>query len=973
MQDPLAHAIFESYPAPTFIVDDDVQVVTANRAARVMLGHEADPAPLMARRAGDLLRCVHSDGPGGCGRQEACQDCVLRNSVRDALSSRPVHRARAFLRLRRERGEVEVCALVSAARLPHAEEPRVVLTFESVSDVQMKDQVLRAEHAARLADEQAAMLARFPAENPDPVLRVAGDGELTVLYANEAARSVFGVLGLEVSKGAPSPLVTPVRTALGEGRRVRAEIACGDRVFALSCSPVGSEVNVYGEDVTERNRAHAQLATEKERLAVTLRSIGDGVIATDEVGRVTMLNGVAEELTGWRGGEYLGKSIEDVFNIVNENTRERASNPVGRALREGVVVGLANHTALVARDGTERPIADSAAPIRDATGGTLGAVLVFRDQTKERRAEQALRESEQRVRRKLESILSPEGDIGALQLADIVDAVEVQAMMDEFHRLAGIPMAVIDVEGRVLVGVGWQDVCTKFHRVHPQTCKHCIESDTELTAAVPAGEIRLYKCKNNMWDVATPILVGGHHLGNVFTGQFFFEDEPVDYELFRAQAARYGFDERQYLAALDAVPRLSRAAVAAGMAFLLKFAGMLSRVSFSNIKLARSLAERESLTRSLEESKARLEESDRRKTEFLAMLSHELRNPLAPIRNSIYILERAAPGGEQARRARDVLRRQSEHLTRLVDDLLDMTRVSRGKVELRRSVIDLRELVRKTAEDVRSLFDNAGVALRVELPAGPTRVDVDPTRMAQVLGNMLHNAVKFTPSGGLVTVGIVSSEGRANLFVRDDGVGMVPEQVEAMFEPFAQADDGLARSKGGLGLGLALVKALVELHGGSVSARSDGVGRGAEFVVTLPLASPATEGPAREEDASGTRRGRVVLVIDDNVDAGQSLAEMLELEGHVVHVARDGRSGVALARKLQPDVVLCDIGLPDIDGYEVARTLRRDDALRAIRLVALSGYAQPEDRQRATEAGFDAHVAKPIAPDDLMTAVADER
>ena len=220
-------------------------------------------------------------------------------------------------------------------------------------------------------------------------------------------------------------------------------------------------------------------------------------------------------------------------------------------------------------------------------------------------AEEALRESEQRVRVKLESILSPEGDIGYLELADIIDARAIQSLMDDFYKLAHIPMAIIDLKGRVLVGEGWQDICTKFHRVNPETCAHCVESDTVLSAGIPQGESKLYKCKNNMWDIATPIMVAGQHVGNVFSGQFFFEGELPDYELFRKQARQYGFDEEEYIAALEAVPRLSRKFVETAMAFFAKLAHMLSQLSYSNIKLARSLAQRDALMEALHESEER--------------------------------------------------------------------------------------------------------------------------------------------------------------------------------------------------------------------------------------------------------------------------------------------------------------------------------------------------------------------------------
>ncbi|ABS25249.1 ATP-binding protein [Anaeromyxobacter sp. Fw109-5] len=382
------------------------------------------------------------------------------------------------------------------------------------------------------------------------------------------------------------------------------------------------------------------------------------------------------------------------------------------------------------------------------------------------------------------------------------------------------------------------------------------------------------------------------------------------------------------------------------------------------------VSERKRAEESLREVNRQLRESDRRKSEFLAMLSHELRNPLAPIRNSIYLLERAAADSEQATRAREVVRRQTEHLTRLIDDLLDVTRISHGKIPLERSRVDLREIVRKTTDDLYSVFTQGGVRLRVDhVTAGPMWIEADSTRMAQVLTNLLNNSMKFTPSGGAVRVSVAAREGGAELCVTDDGVGMDPKQIEHMFEPFAQADHSLARTKGGLGLGLALVKSIVELHGGTVAAHSDGPGRGAEFLVRIPLADAAAESEKARHRSTGTPP-RSILIIEDNVDGAQSLAEILELHGHRVRIARDGSSGIALARKVQPDVILCDIGLPDVDGYEVARTLRSDGPLRDTRLVALSGYAQQEDRQRARDAGFDAHLAKPVDLEALMSTLA---
>ena len=380
-----------------------------------------------------------------------------------------------------------------------------------------------------------------------------------------------------------------------------------------------------------------------------------------------------------------------------------------------------------------------------------------------------------------------------------------------------------------------------------------------------------------------------------------------------------------------------------------------------------------SITRDISDlraAEAALQEADRRKDDFLGMLSHELRNPLAPIRNALYILDHAEPGGQQARRAKEVARRQLAHITRLVDDLLDVTRIARGKIELRRAEVDLAALTRRTAEDHRALMQDRGLELRLILPPVPVVVNGDETRLAQVLGNLLHNASKFTPAGGQVILTVGHQSGRAVVHVRDTGVGMEAETLRTIFEPFVQAKQTLARSEGGLGLGLALVKGLVSMHGGEVMARSAGIGRGTEFVVSLPLDRRRSVRTRPERGGErGAPTGRQVLVVDDNPDAAETLAELLKMVGHKVVVAHDGPSALALAKADPPDVVLCDIGLPGMDGYELARQLRAGGA-RAIRLVAVSGYAQPEDVARATEAGFEAHVAKPLDPEELARIIA---
>jgi PAS domain S-box-containing protein len=390
-----------------------------------------------------------------------------------------------------------------------------------------------------------------------------------------------------------------------------------------------------------------------------------------------------------------------------------------------------------------------------------------------------------------------------------------------------------------------------------------------------------------------------------------------------------------------------------------------------SVAIVRDVTERKRAEDALREANLQLAEADRRKNEFLAVLSHELRNPLAPIRNSTYILERAAPGGEQAKRALAVINRQAGQLTRLVDDLLDVTRITRNKIQLQCETVDLNQLVQHTIEDQRTLFDKSEVNLDFRPAPRPVLVNADRNRLAQVIGNLLQNAAKFTGRSGQtrITISADATTKQAVVQVADTGVGMVPEMVSRLFQPFSQADSTLDRSKGGLGLGLALAKGLVELHGGTVTAGSAGLGQGAEFVVRLPLAKDTAASPQTDENPAKSRRR--VLIIEDNTDAADSLRDVLAFGEHEVEVAYNGPQGIAKAQEFLPEIVLCDIGLPGMDGYAVARAFRAESALRGAFLVALSGYALPEDLERAQAAGFNRHLAKPPSLEKLEEILAE--
>ncbi len=481
--------------------------------------------------------------------------------------------------------------------------------------------------------------------------------------------------------------------------------------------------------------AQRRLADQRERLRVTLASIGDAVIATDGECRVTFLNAVAMSLTGWKEDEAAGQPLEAVFRIVNGQTRKSVENPAQRSLRDGVVVELANDTVLMGKNGTERPIDDSAAPIRDGHGQVVGCVLVFRDITERQKAELILREA------------------------------------------------------------------------------------------------------------------------------------------------------------------------------------------------------------------------DRRKDEFLAMLAHELRNPLAPIRNAVELIRHADDNSDLVEQASRMMERQLGQMVRLVDDLF---------------------VVQSAVETCRPLAQFANHQVNVTLPPEPIYLDADPVRLAQVFSNILNNACKYTEPGGRIWLTAERQGSDGVVKVKDTGIGIPPDKLGSVFEMFTQIDRTLERSQGGLGIGLTLVKRLVELHGGSVEALSEGPGRGSEFAVRLPvlIEAPAAPQPSKPIAELIKPTARRILVVDDNSDAASSLAMLLKITGNETHTAHDGLEAVAAARQFHPDVVLLDIGLPKLNGYDACRRMREQPWGKTMVLVALTGWGQDDDRRKSKEAGFNHHMVKPVDYDALMKLLA---
>jgi PAS domain S-box-containing protein len=623
-------------------------------------------------------------------------------------------------------------------------------------------------------------------------------------------------------------------------------------------------------------------------------------------------------VTGWTLAEAAGVPLDTVFRIVNEETRRTVENPATRALREGLVVGLANHTLLIARDGTERPIDDSAAPIRNARGEVAGVVLVFRDITDRRKAERAFRESEERFRL-------------------LVEGTRDYAIF------------LLDPGGNV---VSWN----------------------------PGAErIKGYRADE---------IIGRHF-------SCFYPPEAVaarwpEHELERA-AAEGRFEDEGWRVRKDGSKFWANVVITA----LRDEAGNLQGFS----KITRDLTERQQAEARVRESETRYRRlfeasrdgillldpdtgqvlsanpsaSDlhRRKDQFLAMLSHELRNPLAPLLNVVHLLRLQGCGNPIHEQARGIIERQVGQLSHLVNELLEVSRITTGRIRLHKETVDVRGVVERAVETARPLVEQRRHELSVSQPLGPVWLHADPHRIEQVVVNLLNNAAKYTEERGRIWLTVQQEGEEVVLRVRDTGVGIAPELVPRIFDLFTQAERSLDRSQGGLGIGLTLVHKLVELHGGKVEVVSV-LGQGSEFVVRLPVRHQPAGAAEPAPTATGqppARRSRV-LVVDDNADAADSIAVLLRTFGHDVRVAYSGPAALEAAAEHQPDVVLLDIGLPEMDGYELARRLRQNPRLENVSLVAVTGYGQESDRLRSHLTGFDCHLTKPVTPKQLQEVLA---
>lgn len=750
---------------------------------------------------------------------------------------------------------------------------------------------------------------------------------------------------------------------------------------------------------------------------VTLSAIGDAVLTTDPEGRVTYMNPVAESLTGWVASEAQGQPLEDVFRIINEETRQVVEQPVRKVIETGLVRGMANHTLLISRDGTERPVDDSAAPVRDATGDLIGIVMVFRDISEQRRRERTVQDALAYAEDILDTIRDP---------LLILDAdLRVCSASRSFYE--GFAVTPEETEGRLVyeLGNGQWDIpelrtlleeilpkddsfrdfevthdfqsigrrrmflnARKVHRPgnHSELILLAMEDVTptwragvdfadnrERYRVIVEGAVGFAIFTFNTQGVITSWNAGAEQmlgyteaeiLGENFRVIFTPEDleaRQADHEMRTAATEGRALDERWHL------KKGGERFYAQGLVMPLKDDTDEIR---GFLKIIRDKTDERRLQEALKTRTDELEEADLHKNQFLAMLAHELRNPLAAIRNAVTLASRSGRQ-EDLEWSRDVTARQVKNFAHLIDDLLDVSRITQGKIQIHKQVIDAVSVLRHAVETVRPLIDERKHELSLSFTSTEMSIEADTTRLEQMLVNLLANAAKYTPAGGRIRLIAGIKGGEFICRVRDNGVGIAPELLPHMFDLFAQADRSLARSEGGLGIGLTLVRSLAELHGGTITATSDDPDKGSEFVLKLPAglnsspAESATPGKSEREPCHVLR----VLVVDDNEDSANGMARLLRLSGHIVQVAHNGPDALASARKHRPEVVVLDIGLPGLDGYEVTARLRQEEATKGIAIIAVSGYGEERARNRSDEAGFDHHLVKPVDFDTLLAVV----
>jgi PAS domain S-box-containing protein len=677
-------------------------------------------------------------------------------------------------------------------------------------------------------------------------------------------------------------------------------------------------------------------------MAAIVEGSQDAIYSVSLDGRIQFWNAAAQALFGYTAQEAIG---QPVTLIIPPERLAEEQQIIEAAMRGGSLEGF--ETTRTSKDGRRIDVCLSISLVRDSLGTAIGISKIARDIGARKRSEalaedslDKLRDSKQRLAREadalarlnawssrlwrcrdlhggldemLEAVMQLLGaDKGNIQLVNGSGRLTIEAQR-------GFDRAFLDYFREVTVSD--DSACGRALRSGQQIIVEDIELDAPFASCRPIARAAGFRAV-----VSTPLISGDGTAQGMVSMHFRSVHRPTDYEL---------------------------------------------RCLALYVRQASDFIHRCKVEQVLRRSQELLREADQRKDAFLALLAHELRNPLAPIRHALTVNRRADASSQQRQWADEIIDRQVTHMTRLLDDLLDVSRITRGRLELKKVPTELSAVISAAIETARPLVESKAHRLTLDLPNEAIRLQADPVRLTQVFSNLLINAAKYTDAGGDIRLSGVRTPTEALISVRDNGVGISADSMPRLFEMFAQADNVLERTEGGLGVGLALVRGLVTLHGGTVQVRSDGAGCGSEFLVRLPLGRPEAQVQQRPElnDDVAAGMSLKILVVDDNRDAADTSAAVLELSGHQVHKAYTGRRGLELAETLQPQAMFVDIGLPDVNGYTLAQAIRGSPWGRDVLLVAVTGWGQSEDRQRAFDAGFDQHLAKPVTAEAMESVL----
>jgi PAS domain S-box-containing protein len=726
------------------------------------------------------------------------------------------------------------------------------------------------------------------------------------------------------------------------------------------------DVATLAREIAARARdlraAEAAAREQREWLQVTLTSIGDAVIVTDPAGRITFMNPVAESVTAWASADAAGRPLDEVFQIFNETSGAPVESPVPKVIREGTIVGLANHTVLRSRHGRTIPIDDSGAPIRNDAGSLVGVVLVFRDVAERRRAEQ---ERAQSLARETQARAEAEAARRRVELladasAALASSLDYETTLKTVARLT-VP-AIADWCAIDMIADGAQPM--RLVVIHADPAMEGLARELQLRYP--------------------PRVDAPHGIGRVLTtghSELQPEVDPGDFHGMGQDARHLEIVRELGLGSFLCVPITTGGSVRGAISFVCKRGGR--RFGPDDLAMVEALARRAALAIENARLYREAEIANRAKDEFLATLSHELRTPLNAMLGWADMLRSGTLDAPTAARAVESINRNTRMQVQLIDDLLDISRIISGKLRLDVQPVELVPIIEGALEATRPAAAGKGVEVEVQVAHNVGPVPGDADRLQQVLWNLLSNAIKFTPKGGRVTVTLDTIDSRARIQIRDTGIGIEPDFLPYIFDRFRQAEAPTTRRQRGLGLGLAIVKHLVDLHGGAVRAESEGEGRGATFAVELPIRA-AAEPPVNGERKAVSRVAAPgfqpppilddlrILVVDDDPDARDLLSTILgQCRARVTAVATAPEALAAIEREAF-DVLVSDIGLPGEDGYSLIKRVRSLELQRGGRLpaVALTAYARSEDRRLALLAGFQMHVAKPIQPGELVAVVA---